>query len=296
MLSARAGEEAIVEGLEAGADDYLVKPFSARELIAHVRTQLETSRVRQEAARPREDFVSIASHELKTPLTTIKGNVQLLARVLNQESIDRDRAARIGNQLQIEVNRLQILVNDLLDAARIQRGALELRIERLDLAELAGQVVEQFLDAPEYTDQHTLTLEAPAPVIGMWDPIQLNQALTNLISNALKYSPNGGDVRVVVYQLGEQAEVVIKDHGIGLSSAEQSVIFQPFVRGDALRQRTSGTGLGLHITAQIVQRHDGTISVESEPGHGSSFRIRLPLAGPSITSSSDRALNATAAP
>ncbi|HET7036048.1 MAG TPA: ATP-binding protein, partial [Thermomicrobiaceae bacterium] len=130
----------------------------------------------------------------------------------------------------------------------------------------------------ERTEAHTLVLEAPEPVVGEWDASRLDQVLTNLISNALKYSPDGGEVRVTVRQAGALAEVVVDDRGIGITPDELRTLFQPFSRGAEATRTASGAGLGLHISAQIVRRHDGNIDIESQPGAGSRFRVTLPLA------------------
>jgi signal transduction histidine kinase len=154
---------------------------------------------------------------------------------------------------------------------------LALRRQPCDLAELARQVVERFQEAPERTEHHQVVLDAPAPVVGTWDSDRLDQVLTNLLGNALKYSPDGGEVRVGVGMVGEQAELSVSDQGIGIARGDQHRLFQPFGRAHQVGRSIHGVGLGLYITAQIVERHGGTISLESKPGAGSTFRVRLPL-------------------
>jgi PAS domain S-box-containing protein len=230
----------------------------------------------QQAVRAREQFLSIASHELRTPLTSIKASAQLLDRWFRSPDADPQRLERLSAQLRGEINRLELLVGDLLDASRIQQDRLDLRPETFDLAELARVVAGRFEHAPERSEAHSLTIEAPAPVSGEWDTARIDQVLTNLISNALKYSPEGGDVRVCVTEDGGDAVVAVSDQGIGLTSSERAQLFQPFARGDEARQNFGGTGLGLFIAAQIVERHGGSVSVESTPGEGSVFTVRLP--------------------
>ncbi len=234
-------------------------------------------REEQELVRSREEFLSIASHELKTPLTILKASAQILSRQVLQSDLDRNRITGCAQRLQVQVDRLETLVADLLDASRLQQGRLELRTEPYDLREIAGEILARFQDAPERTEGHRLTLDAPAPVIGLIDPARLDQVLTNLLSNALKYSPGGGEVRLGIHQCDDQALITVSDQGIGITAAEQTRLFQPFSRGDAVRG-ISGTGLGLYISRQIVERHGGTITVESQPGAGSTFSVRLPLA------------------
>lgn len=229
------------------------------------------------AVRAREQFLSIASHELKTPLTSIKAAGQLIDRRLNEEQLDRSQLVWFSDQMRGEINRLELLVNDLLDASRIQQGRLDLRPARTDLVDLARVVVGRFEYAPIRLPEHTLVIEADAPVVGVFDPARIDQVITNLVSNALKYSPAGGEVRVRVTASGDIAMLTVSDSGIGLTEAEQAGMFQPFMRGDGVREHIGGTGLGLFISAEIVERHGGSVVVESVPGHGTTFFVYLPL-------------------
>ncbi|HET7036992.1 MAG TPA: ATP-binding protein, partial [Thermomicrobiaceae bacterium] len=133
---------------------------------------------------------------------------------------------------------------------------------------------------PERLPGHRLELEAPPALRGYWDPIRLDQVFTNLLTNALKYSPDGGPIRLRVQRDGNCAVVEVADRGVGMSPQEQARIFQPFARAETVSRAISGVGLGLHITAQIVRRHGGSIGVASAPGAGSTFTVRLPLGGP----------------
>ncbi|HEU4793230.1 MAG TPA: ATP-binding protein, partial [Nitrolancea sp.] len=161
-------------------------------------------------------------------------------------------------------------------ASRIQRGRLELHLEEVNLAHLTEQVMSRFELAPERTERHIVVLDTQDPVEGVWDRARLDQVLTNLISNALKYSPHGGEVKVIVRQDDDHAELIVSDQGIGITPSERPRLFQPFQRGESAHLSASGTGLGLYITAQIVEQHGGTIDLESEPAEGSTFTIRLP--------------------
>jgi signal transduction histidine kinase len=278
----RSGE--VLGGLFFGHPEPGVFTERAERLVVGIAAQaavaIDNARLyaqAREAASAREQFLSIAAHELKTPLTTVKGSVQLLGRRLRQADLHDERILRLINQLERESERMETLVADLLDAARIQQGRLNLRTERVDLADLARQAIERFEEAPERTARHRLVLDAPSPVEGAWDPAMLDQMLTNLVSNGLRYSPDGGEVAIRVRAADAYAELSVSDHGIGISPDELPTVFQPFVRGASARQSVRGTGLGLHITARIVERHGGTISVESTPGAGSTFIVQLPL-------------------
>jgi PAS domain S-box-containing protein len=251
-----------------------------QELADRSGLAIENARLYREArdaARSREQFLSIASHELKTPLTSIKASAQLLDRRLKQDPIDRSRIEPLLSQVQSELNRLENLVLDLLDATRIQQGRLELRWEDVDLVELARQAIERFESAAQGPPGHALVLLADGPVEARVDPDRIDQVVTNLVSNALKYSPDGGKVDVVVRASGGAAEIAVTDRGIGISADELATLFQPFARGDFARQSIGGTGLGLFISAEIVERHGGTIAVDSTPGQGSTFTVYLPV-------------------
>jgi PAS domain S-box-containing protein len=268
VIRAQPGRPYVVE------DQRLLQDIADRAALAidNARLLHET----QEEMRRREEFLSIASHELKTPLTTVKGYVQLLSKELSRPEPDQGFSTEILADLNAQVLRFEGLVADLLDASRIQRDRLDLRREPVDLSELARKVLNRFEQSTELHDNHVLTLDAPAPVTGSWDIDRLDQVLTNLLSNAIKYSPDGGEVRLRVRQADSEAEIIVTDNGIGIAQAEQAELFQPFIRGAAARSIT-GTGLGLYITGQIVERHGGRIQVESEPGKGSAFIVRLPL-------------------
>lgn len=233
----------------------------------------------QDALRSRETFLSIASHELRTPLTTVKGFVQLLDRILQRPEADRTRVLSLTVDLQQQVRRLEDLVADLLDVSRLHAGQLPLRREQVDLVDVARLVLARFESDPEtmgYPGSTALVLWAPEPVIGVWDAGRLDQVLTNLVSNAVKFSPDGGQVEIRVTARDGAAEVMVRDEGPGIAPEEQEPIFEPFARGRA-GETVGGTGLGLYVARQIVEQHGGTITVQSALGAGATFVIRLPL-------------------
>jgi PAS domain S-box-containing protein len=232
----------------------------------------------QEAARAREEFVSLVSHELKTPLTVIKGYIQVMERYLDRPDWERDRIRTTRERLSTQVSRLELLVSDILDVSRMQRGRLDLNVEpNTDIVHLARQVLERFDDAIERRPDHELRVMADGPILGCWDPLRLDQVFSNLVSNALKYSPSGGPIDVTLREEGDLARVEVTDHGVGISQEEQTLLFQPFQRGATSARGISGTGLGLYITRQIIEQHGGEISVESVPGETTTFRFQLPL-------------------
>ena len=265
----------------AGRQSYTEADSAPLEELAHrcalAIDNAELYRQMREAVSTRDQFVSIASHELRTPVTSAKGYLQLLDRQLGQETIDRERLKTYTTRIAAGIERLEALVGDLLDASRTQQGRLDLVAAPCDLAAIGGAVLARFEEQIERDRAHTLTLDAPEPVPGEWDTGRLDQVLTNLLSNALKYSPEGGTVTLRIHrQEGDGARVSVSDQGLGIAPDEQRLLFTPFMRGSAAQGRISGTGLGLYIVRQIVEGHGGTIGVESAPGHGSTFTFTLP--------------------
>ena len=255
-----------------------VEDFALRCAVAFDNARLYQQA--QEAVQLRDQFVAIASHELRTPVTSIRGYAQLIERQAARGNLDAARVTRQTAQIVTQATRLTTLIGDLLDASRIQQGRLDLQLARCDLAALAREVFSAFKTAPERTADHTLILDADEVVVGRWDRGRLDQVLTNLLSNALKYSPEGGEVRLHVGKSGEQARVTVSDQGIGIPPEEQRTLFQPFSRGGAAHGRISGTGLGLYIVRQIVEGHGGTVTITSARQRGSTFTITLPLGDP----------------
>ena len=257
----------------------------AHELAQRAALAIDNARLydhAQRALRARDDFISIASHELRTPLTTIKIYGQMLERATRGPAVDPERVVHLTGELQGQIRRFEVLVSDLLDASRIQRDRIELRPELLDLSTLAATVLARFEHDPGRTARHRLTLDAPAPVTGRWDPDRLDQVITNLVSNALKYSPEGGEVRVRVTREGMEALLTVSDAGIGIAPEDQARLFEPFARAEASRDQFPGVGLGLYIVARVVAQHGGTTGVASALGRGATFSVRLPLDEPLV--------------
>jgi signal transduction histidine kinase len=211
-------------------------------------------------------------------LTSVKGYVQLLERQLRDDAGPWARLRGLIDPLHTQVRRLETLVGDLLDVSRLQQGRLELRPEPVELGNLARQVVARFEQSPYRTPRHTLVVDAPAPVTGEWDAARLDQVLTNLVGNALKFSPAGGEVRVAMRREDGEAVLRVSDEGLGIGQDERTSLCQPFQRGEATARAIPGVGLGLYITSEIVARHGGRIEIASAVGVGSTFVVRLPLA------------------
>jgi len=257
------------------ADRALIEELAHRCALAIDNAELY--RQTREAVGARDQFVSIASHELRTPITSAKGYLQLLDRHLRQETSDRERLKTYTGRIAAGIERLEALVGDLLDASRTQQGRLDLVAAPCDLAAIGRAVLSRFEEQLERRQAHTLVLDAPGAVTGEWDAGRIDQVLTNLVSNSLKYSPEGGTVTLRIrHQEGGGAVASVSDQGLGIAPDEQRLLFTPFMRGSAAQGRISGTGLGLYIVRQIVEGHGGTIAVESVPGRGSTFTFTLP--------------------
>lgn len=238
-------------------------------IIANVR---DITRFR-EAERMKSTFISIISHELKTPVSLIKGYAGTLRR--EDAHWDEETLRQSLAIIEEESDRLNELIDNLLDASRLQAGKFEIKKEEIRLDHLAERVVEKFR---LQTDQHSLVTKFPPD----FPPVQadyerMEQVFNNLISNALKYSPQGGTILVQGWEEGDWVYVAVSDEGIGIPKHEQERVFDPFYRAeDAMTSKTKGTGLGLYLVQAIIEAHGGKIWVESEEGHGATFILALP--------------------
>ncbi|GAC1476674.1 MAG: response regulator [Ktedonobacterales bacterium] len=231
----------------------------------------------REVDRMKSEFVSLVSHELRTPLTSIKGYVDLLldgdAGDVNEEQQEYLEIVRNNS------DRLVALINDLLDVSRIESGKIELQRAAVDLAHLIESTVSSLRPQIDAKGQHLSLDLAPALPTIMGDANRVTQILTNLLSNAYKYTPREGNITVSAH--GEQGcvRVAVRDTGIGLSPEEQAQLFTKFYRAqNRTTQEVGGTGLGLTITRSLVEMHGGAITVTSAPGMGSTFSFTLPTA------------------
>ncbi|XXF77647.1 CHASE domain-containing protein [Myxococcaceae bacterium GXIMD 01537] len=253
-----------------------VNARAAAEAASQVQERL--AREAQVAVRVRDDFLGVAAHELRTPLTALTLQLQLLRRLLGKEGpVDKARLERGLETSERQTGRLSRLVDSLLDISRLTRGKLELHLEELDLTEVVQEVARRFELEAQSRDV-TLTVDAPEPVRGSWDRLRLEQVLTNLVSNALKYG-RGSPVDVSVRAEGEGARLEVRDRGIGIAPEDVSRIFERFERAASSRHY-GGLGLGLFITRQLVEALGGRISVSSTPEQGSTFTVTLPPKSP----------------
>jgi signal transduction histidine kinase len=241
-----------------------------------VRADLLASLTSSSGVRLRDTFLSTAAHELRTPLTTVSGFSQLLERQLQAPELDREELLTLAGELRGQVRRMVKLADDLMQALTLQDDLVTARRQRCDLTATALRVIERAKILPEYSEQHEIVLEAEGAVEGDCDPEHLDMILTTLISNALKYSPDGGPVRLRIRAIGDRVELTVIDYGIGISPEDQKRLWQPFVRLGPLRRSVAGTGLGLFIVRHLIERNGGTVRAESSLGIGSSFIVELP--------------------
>jgi len=218
-------------------------------------------------------FISVISHELKTPVSLIKGYASTLRR--EDAKWDEQTLRESLAVIEEESDRLNQLIDNLLDASRLQAGALKLELGYVALDKLAAQTVKKFRTQ---THKHILSLDFPPdfpPVLG--DSERLRQVLTNLLSNAIKYSPQGGTIRVSGRADDDWVYVAVSDEGIGIPKEEQERIFDRFYRVESsLSRRTQGAGLGLFLVKAVIEAHQGRVWVESAPGQGATFVFALP--------------------
>ena len=251
----------------------------ANRLVNVIVNVHDITRFREEEEM-KSTFTSIISHELKTPVALIKGYAQTLARP--DAAWDQETAAQGLQIIEEEADRLEALINDLLDASRIQASGLRLDCADVNLEELTRKIADAYRTQ---TDRHQIELDIPEKLPLVWgDEERLRQVLTNLVSNAIKYSPDGGLIRIggwASVARGDEAPhrvtLYVADEGIGIPVEELPNIFERFYRVDtSLRRSTAGSGLGLYLSKAIVDAHNGQIWARSEPGKGTTFFVSLP--------------------
>jgi PAS domain S-box-containing protein len=247
-------------------------------VVRDVTRQRELAREKDELLAARDRFLTIAAHELRTPVTSINGYADLLLRAQARGNLEPDRVGRYVRVIAASAARLGSLSRDLLDVSQLQMGQLLLRREPLDLTPLVGAVVERH---ELVTDgRYRVLVEAPSiPSTVVGDADRLDQVLTNLLENAAKYSPDGGEIRVMLGPRDGGIALSVRDGGIGIAPAALEAIFAPFGRApDAVRRHIPGMGLGLYICRNIVERHGGRMWAESAgEGTGTTMWVWLPL-------------------
>jgi signal transduction histidine kinase len=251
----------------------------AEEERAALLIREQAALARAEAAiRMRDQLVASVSHDLKNPLTAIGGQVQVLQLLVARglANVPPERLTTSLNAISGTANRMTALINELIDAVHLQAGLpVQLRRRPTDLAGLVRQVVTIHQGA---TEHHAIRFDRTRPgPTGDWDPERLERVLDNILSNAIKYSPDGGDIRVEVERAGAWAQFSVQDQGVGIPTADAPHVFERYRRARNVAARFAGTGLGLAGAKDLVELHGGSIRVTSVEGVGSRFVVRLPL-------------------
>ena len=266
--------------IEEGRDLLLIQMRAARDNAERLCNEAH------EALRIRDEFLSSISHDLRNPLTTVKGYIQLARRRAERlSSPDADSLVEILAATDAAATRMERMVGELLDLTRLQTGRpLDLNLQVTDLVALVRRTVD---DHQRTTVVHKLTMQcAASELIGAWDPDRLERVLSNLLSNAIKYS-KGGAITVTLLReetsAGSVAEITVEDRGMGIPAVDLPHVFERFQRGSNVQGRILGSGIGLAGARQIVEQHGGTIDVASIEGAGSTFTVRLPIRIPSIS-------------
>ncbi len=250
---------------------------SASERIDHAWAEIQSAREQVELLRT--ELLETVSHELRTPLTLIRTSIGLL---LDGESrVGPEMRDRLLRNIKQSADRMNVLVGDLLDLARLRSQRADLQLRRIDLAELVEGAAAMMRPLIEQAEQTlTLAVEVPAPVI-LGDPRRLERALTNLLANATKFSPRGASIGVEARGTETGARISVSDTGPGIAPDAMPRLFEQFYTGrTSSSSHNIGTGLGLPIAKGIVEAHGGQITVESEFGHGATFHIDLPFEAP----------------
>lgn len=262
--------------------DLFRKTHQLAEMNAELERRVEARTAELEAALAvRDEFLSVAAHELKTPLTGLRANAQILARRVQKS--DLEAPAWLGDGLRTldqQADRLNRLIVQLLDISRLDQGKLLVDHAPTDLVALVEKLVAAF---QARSPKHTLILNADADLVAEVDPVGVEQVLSNLLDNAIKYSPDGGEIEVEAHRADATfARLSVRDHGIGIAPEKREAIFDRFYQAHRDDHR-SGLGLGLYISRQIVERHGGAITVEFPDNGGTRFVVSLPLVALEMT-------------
>lgn len=302
LITGHGEHDLAIQALRGGAYDFIQKPIDRDYFIAALQRAIQTCQLRRQvvvqqhaleqhaksleslievrtrelvkANAAKDEFLSIASHELKTPLSSIKAMTQLLRR--QHERIDSADCLKLIN-MERSIRRMEVLINDLLNTSLIETGMFSLHCAPHDLVSLCQHLRDEYVLGMNIT----LDLDVPdEPVEVEIDVNRIGQVILNLLSNAQKYSPKGSPITMTLQKVGNEGHLSVGDRGVGIPSEMLPHIFERFFRVPDVQVQTGssvGLGLGLYISRKIVERHGGRITVQSTPGEGSTFLITLPL-------------------
>ena len=288
LSAATANINLITKGYSSGGLDYISKPVDMNILLLKVKTFYriyEQSRAlnemqialraeiefRKEAERKKDEFISIASHELKTPMTSIKGYIQLLERSLdkNDKETIRTRLHKVQNQIE----KLNLLIADLLDISKIESGKLKFNKKYFEFDNLLDHIIEVMQQSnPQVRILKKGNFEADIYA----DEMRIEQVIINFITNAIKYAPDGEEIHITTEMRNDEIYFSVRDFGIGMSQEHQQKVFEKFYRIEETSARFQGLGIGLYICQEIIERHNGIIGANSIPNEGSEFYFQIP--------------------
>ena len=278
----------ITKGYLSGGLDYIIKPVDINILLLKIKTfyriyeqsrklnevqeaLLKEIEFRKQAEQKKDEFISIASHELKTPLTSVKGYIQLLQRSLNKDN--KEIAQNHLEKASIQLEKLNELIVDLLDISKIESGKMKFNMQSFCADNMVNNAIEMLQQSnPDF--KITKLGQTSENIFG--DEMRLEQVVINFITNAIKYAPGTNQVNVTINIKDGKLYLAVKDFGIGISSEQQEKIFDKFYRVEENSHRFNGLGIGLYICAEIIKRHGGTIGVNSVPDEGSEFYFIIP--------------------
>lgn len=302
LITGHGEHDLAVQALRGGAYDFIQKPIDRDYFVAALQRAIQTRQMRRQiheqqqaleaharsleeqvqqrtlelvkANAAKDEFLSMASHELKTPLSSLKAMTQLLRR--QHERINSPFQSNLQN-MERSIRRMEVLVNDLLDTSLIETGMFALHTSQCDLVALCRHVHDEYVMGLNLS----LTLNLPSlPIEVEVDINRISQVIINLLSNAHKYSPKGSQITLTLRQTETEGIISVRDQGVGIPADQLANLFERFYRAPSVEVQTGssvGLGLGLYIASKIVERHSGRIEVESVPGQGSTFSVILPL-------------------
>jgi signal transduction histidine kinase len=281
-VTAYADDSTLARAEETGSYGYLLKPFKEREVHATIKMALKKhqenlnieSSLAQAEYRSQEktEYISLASHDLRTPLTAIQMSAGMLQRYGNK--LTEDKKEKHLKRIQTAAQHMQQLLEDILTLSRTESGKLEFHPEPMNVVEFCEEVIDEVKSIASSQHHLELTVYGENRMISL-DSLVLRHILSNLLSNAIKYSPEGGIINLDVLQNDTEVKFSVRDRGIGLPLEYQNKLFQRFERADNVG-KIPGTGLGLSIVKRLIDLHGGEIKVESEEGKGSIFTVTFP--------------------
>lgn len=290
FVTARASHDDIRKGMSLGADDYITKPFTRLELLQAVESRLEKKVVQEQMQQEivaewqqalenereqrllKAKLVAMFSHDFRNPLATIASGISMVKNY--GDRMDAERRQKHLDRALSSVRQLTQMLDDMLLTSQIDSGHLVCEAKPLDVTEFLQQIVEDFQSI--HNEKHTLLYQSRVTEVIFLDPRLIRQIASNLISNAIKYSPDGGQVRITQAIGNQEFILIVSDDGIGIPKSEQATLFDAFHRASNVGN-ASGTGLGLAIVKQSVDLHGGSVTFESQLGVGTIFTVKIPL-------------------